>query len=107
MGSEAEPLAELRPKFIEFGKNFTILAELWIDQAAFGRPYPVAVEDNDPWSSHRYDTGVSKQDAVASEIYAHVPQEFHKLIHLSPYFSSAVCISFTIKFSLTYSSPVS
>ena len=91
--SEAEPLAELRPKFLEFGKSFTVLAELWVDQAAFGRLYPVAIQDSDPWSCHRYDNGVSKQDAVASEIYAHVPQEFHKLIHLSPYFSSAVRVT--------------
>lgn len=93
MESEGEPLAELRPKFLEFGKSFTILAELWVDQAAFGRPYPVAIQDNSPWSCHRYGTGISKQDAVASDIYAHVPQEFHRLIHLSPYFSSAVCLT--------------
>ena len=89
---QTDPLAEHRSRFLELGKNFSILVELWVDDTALGRPYPVAICDCSPWSRDRYDHSISKQDAVAAEIYAQVPQEFHRLIHISPAFSSTVCI---------------
>lgn len=85
-----DPLAEHQSRFLELGKKFCVLAELWADNTALGRPYPEAIRDCGPWSHDRYDRSVPKQDAVAAEIYAHVPQEFHRLIHVSPYFSSTV-----------------
>ena len=89
---QTDPLAEHRSRFLELGKRFCILAELWADSTALGRPYPVAIRDCSPWSHDRYDHSVSKQDAVAAEIYAHVPEEFHRVVHISPMFSSTVRI---------------
>ena len=86
-----DPLTEHQPAFLELGKKFCVLAELWVNDSALGRPYPATMQDNGPWSADRYDSAASKQDGVTAEIYTHVPQEFHKLVHVSPLFSSTVC----------------
>ena len=89
---QTDPLAEHRARFLELGKKFCILGELWVNNTALGRVYPVVIRDCSPWSHNLYDSPVSKQDAVAAEIYSHVPEEFHQLVHISPMFSSTVCI---------------
>ena len=85
------PLDEHRASFLELGKKFCILAELWVDESALGRPYPATMQHISPWSPDRYDGTASKRDGVTAEIYAYVPEEFHKLVHISPQFSSTVC----------------
>ena len=85
------PLDEHQALFLELRKKFCILAELWVDESALGWPYPTTMEHISPWSPDHYDGTTSKQDGVMAEIYAYVPEEFHKLIHISPQFSSTVC----------------
>jgi len=97
-----DPLIEHRAAFLELGKRFSILSELWADENALGRPYPATVQYGGPWSIDRRDGTASKQDKVTAEIYACVPQEFHKLIHISPLFSSTVCGIVLVSFPTTY-----
>lgn len=86
---------------MELGKKFCILAELWVDECTLARPYPTTIQDNSPWSLDRYNS-TTKQDGVTAEIYACVPKEFHKLVHISPLFSSTVCIVTSIPPSIIY-----
>ena len=85
-----DPLSEHRTTFLELGKKFCILSELWVDGSALGCPYPATIKDSGPWSHDRYETTASVRDGVTAEIYACVPQAFHKLINISPFFSSTV-----------------
>ena len=86
----ADPLAEHQATFSELGKRFCILSELWANENVLERPYPTAVPEGGPWSVERYDGTIPRQDAVTAEIYACVPEEFHRLIQISPLFSSTV-----------------
>jgi len=88
-----DPLNEHRPTFLELGKKFCILSELWVDGSALGRPYPTTISDSHPWSPNRYESPASGHDGVTAEIYACVPEAFHRLINVSPFFSSTVSSS--------------
>ena len=86
----ANPLDKHQASFSELRKKFCILAELWVNESALGQPYPTTVKHISPWSPDCYNSTTSKQDGVTAEIYAYVPKEFHKLLHISPLFSSTV-----------------
>lgn len=103
----ADPVGEHRTKFLELGKKFCILSELWADGTALGRAYPTTIQDTGPWSHDRYENAASMKDGVTAEIYACVPQEFHKLVHISPLFSSTVSGVVLIPAPLPFISPPS
>ena len=76
------------PKIELLGRKFWVMGEPWVDQDCFGVPCPI---DITPISPQRYATDLSTKQGVIAELYAFVPEKFHKMMEEAPVFQERVC----------------